>query len=165
MGRHALLQGISPPRDRTHVSCIGWWILYHCATREAPGGNSNSNCITKTLHVYCEQVFQQWSGNAPISRMRSSLPPSSQWDILILFSVWKDSSKHIWKGHINSRLNGAVWGCVLLHSVWDLSLNERGLVFFCRNSKVNAICRIMGYTHIQGIFMTLLLHTTSREHS
>ena len=23
----------------------------------------------------------------------------------------------------------------------------------------------MGYTHVQGIFMTLLLHTASREHS
>ena len=25
----------SPPRDQPHVSCIGRWILYHCATREA----------------------------------------------------------------------------------------------------------------------------------
>ena len=24
-----------PPRDRTHVSCVGRWILYHGATREA----------------------------------------------------------------------------------------------------------------------------------
>ena len=26
---HALLQGIFPTRDWTHVSCIGRWILYH----------------------------------------------------------------------------------------------------------------------------------------
>ena len=26
----------SPPREGTHVSCIGRWILYHWATREAP---------------------------------------------------------------------------------------------------------------------------------
>ena len=28
--------GSSPIRDQTHVSCIGRWILYHWATREAP---------------------------------------------------------------------------------------------------------------------------------
>ena len=28
-------RGSSWPRDRTHVSCIGRWILYHWATREA----------------------------------------------------------------------------------------------------------------------------------
>ena len=29
-------KGSSQPRDQTHVSCIGRWILYHLATREAP---------------------------------------------------------------------------------------------------------------------------------
>ena len=28
-------KGSSPPRDQTHVSCIGRWILYHWAPREA----------------------------------------------------------------------------------------------------------------------------------
>ena len=28
-------RGSSQPRDRTHISCIGRWILYHWATREA----------------------------------------------------------------------------------------------------------------------------------
>ena len=28
--------GSSPTRDQIHVSCIGMWILYHWATREAP---------------------------------------------------------------------------------------------------------------------------------
>ena len=28
--------GSSQIRDQTHVSCIGRWILYHGATREAP---------------------------------------------------------------------------------------------------------------------------------
>ena len=28
-------RGSSWPRDRTHVSCVGRWILYHWATREA----------------------------------------------------------------------------------------------------------------------------------
>ena len=29
-------KGSSQPRDRTHISCTGRWILYHWATREAP---------------------------------------------------------------------------------------------------------------------------------
>ena len=35
VGCHFLLQGISRPRDWIQVSCIGTWILYHRATREA----------------------------------------------------------------------------------------------------------------------------------
>ena len=34
-GCHFLLQGSSPPRDWTYVSCIVRWILYHCTTWEA----------------------------------------------------------------------------------------------------------------------------------
>ena len=26
----------SLPRDRTSIPCVGWWILYHCTTWEAP---------------------------------------------------------------------------------------------------------------------------------
>ena len=33
---HFLLMGSSWPRDRTHISCIGRWILYHCTTWKAP---------------------------------------------------------------------------------------------------------------------------------
>ena len=33
-------RGSSQPRDRTRVSCIGWWILYHWATREVPPPDS-----------------------------------------------------------------------------------------------------------------------------
>ena len=36
LGCHFLLRGSSPPRDWTHISCIGRWILYLWATREAP---------------------------------------------------------------------------------------------------------------------------------
>ena len=35
VGCHFLLQGSSPPRDRTYVSCIVRQVLYHCTTREA----------------------------------------------------------------------------------------------------------------------------------
>ena len=32
----SLSRGSSPPRDQTHVLCIGRQILYHSATRKAP---------------------------------------------------------------------------------------------------------------------------------
>ena len=34
VGCNFLLQGSSPIRDQTHISCTGRWILYHWATRE-----------------------------------------------------------------------------------------------------------------------------------
>ena len=36
-------RGSSRPRDGTHVSCIGRWILYHWATREAPKAGQGSH--------------------------------------------------------------------------------------------------------------------------
>ena len=41
-------RGSSPPRDRTHVSCTGRWILYHQSTREAK--------VTPTLSIVCAGV-------------------------------------------------------------------------------------------------------------
>ena len=41
----------SPPRDQTCVSCIGRWILYHWATREARMTLS-STYFTSLLHVH-----------------------------------------------------------------------------------------------------------------
>ena len=32
-------RGSSQPRDQTQVSCLGRWILYHCATWEAQGSS------------------------------------------------------------------------------------------------------------------------------
>ena len=39
-----LFRGSSQPRDQTSVSCIGRWILYHRATREATKPRSESFC-------------------------------------------------------------------------------------------------------------------------
>ena len=36
----SFFRGSSQPKDQTPVSCTGWWILYHWATREAPRGIS-----------------------------------------------------------------------------------------------------------------------------
>ena len=36
-------RGSSQPRDQTHVSCIGRWIMYRWANRAAP--YSEMNCI------------------------------------------------------------------------------------------------------------------------
>ena len=38
VGCHFLFQGILPTQDSTRFSCIGRWVFYHWATREAPAG-------------------------------------------------------------------------------------------------------------------------------
>ena len=48
-------RGSSQPRDGTYVSCIGRWILYHSATREAHG-TSNPELIVK-LAISSVKVF------------------------------------------------------------------------------------------------------------
>ena len=36
VGCHSFSRGSSSPRDRTHVSCIGKWILYYLSHQESP---------------------------------------------------------------------------------------------------------------------------------
>jgi len=43
-------------RDRTHVSCIGRWILYHGATKEAPGFVSVCACTCVCVST-CARVY------------------------------------------------------------------------------------------------------------
>ena len=69
VGCHSLLQGSSRLRDWTQVSCIGRWILYHWATREAllakyTSPNTVSRCYMTSV---CLSGFPGW-------RSRPSLP-------------------------------------------------------------------------------------------
>ena len=50
--------GSSQIRDRTHVSCIGRWILYHWATREAP---VLSILTQDNLSVMLQRVKLRWT--------------------------------------------------------------------------------------------------------
>ena len=71
-------RGSSLPRDQTHISCIGRWVLYCWATREAPkfliGLNESLTpltCWTMTkIHINCSCSFQQ--PLLPVSRTQSS---------------------------------------------------------------------------------------------
>ena len=53
MGCHFLLQVSSLSGDRTHISCIDKWILYHWATWEAPNIfiNDGINIILKSTNI------------------------------------------------------------------------------------------------------------------
>ena len=74
-------RGSSQPRDQTHVSCIGRWILYHRATREAPLPLLIFNTAARVLllkhpldHV---PPLLKTLPDCPIScRVKSSLYPS-----------------------------------------------------------------------------------------
>ena len=71
-------RGSSLPRDQTHISCIGRWVLYHWAPREAPKfltGLDKSltplTCWTMTkIHINCSCSFQQ--PLLPVSRTQRS---------------------------------------------------------------------------------------------
>ena len=50
------------PRDRTHISCIGRWILYHWPTREVP-----------TPHGYKSKIFSSQFGDVVQRQMVSRM--------------------------------------------------------------------------------------------
>ena len=55
-------RGPSQPRDRTLVSCIGRWILYHWAAREAQHHNCNAYSFRLHLFPRCFSFIQcSWS--------------------------------------------------------------------------------------------------------
>ena len=67
-------RGSSQPRDQTHISCIGRWMLYHCATWETPDrtkalgknqGDLNvvSSCVSKNASVLVLYLWQIYSTN------------------------------------------------------------------------------------------------------
>ena len=63
----------SPPRDQTCVSCIGMWVLYHWATREACMTLSSTYfyishpCPSMSISHPCHLSF-------PVAQMTKSLP-------------------------------------------------------------------------------------------
>ena len=48
--------GSSRTRDRTHVPCIGRWILNHCATREVP--EPALNCNYDIFFYYLSEIIE-----------------------------------------------------------------------------------------------------------
>ena len=57
-------KGSSWTKDRTYVSCIGKWILYHCATREVLAilwwNTYQVRLLGIPLHAYCIQCSFSW---------------------------------------------------------------------------------------------------------
>ena len=48
VGCHVLLQGIFPTQTSSNISCVGWWVLPHWATWEAPRKTQRSQREKKT---------------------------------------------------------------------------------------------------------------------
>ena len=66
-------RGPSWPRDWTHVSCIGWRILYHWATREAPVNISSSHFLFLWVTY---KIWTDWS----LARIKNhNQKPLSEW--------------------------------------------------------------------------------------
>ena len=69
VGWHVLLQVIFPTRDQTHiscVSCIGRWILYHCATYIFPQWGATASSLQpwdpNVREDYNIWIHVQWFG-------------------------------------------------------------------------------------------------------
>ena len=80
--------GSSQIRDQSHVSCIGKWIIYHWATREAPQFSS----VQFSHSVVSDSLWPHESQHArppcpsPTPRVHSDSHPSSQWCHLAISS-------------------------------------------------------------------------------
>ena len=72
----------SQPRDQTHVSCIGRWILYHWATREAHLYNIvyqfSRSVASDSLQPH-EPQHSRPPCPSPTPRVHSNLCPMSWW--------------------------------------------------------------------------------------
>ena len=74
-------RGSSQPRDRTCISCIGRWILYHWTTREAlwPSSgylNENKNAHRCKMLVSLCHLLGHWTQGWLVSHMTFPLPCS-----------------------------------------------------------------------------------------
>ena len=63
------------PRDRTCVSNIGRWILYHSATRQAclPGSSVQFSSVAQTCPTLCDPMITAQQASLSITNSRSSL--------------------------------------------------------------------------------------------
>ena len=95
-------RGSSQPRDRTYVSCIDMWILYHCATWEALirwlHGDKCPRFSTWRLRVICENSrtnFKQqicecfaWSNWFVTRGQHAFNKHKLYWQDCIFFGIW-----------------------------------------------------------------------------
>ena len=56
----AFSRGSSQPRDWTHISCIGRWVLYHWATREASVQINSFQIIINLDFFYTYKKIRSW---------------------------------------------------------------------------------------------------------
>ena len=70
------LQGIFPTQDQTHVSCIGRWVLYHCASWKA----LTSSYLTLTRLWFLKLLYFK-----ELIQSREVLYPWTVWGPLLIF--------------------------------------------------------------------------------
>ena len=68
-------RGSSWPRDQTHISCIGWQVLYHWATREAQMFGRHTKMLVLKIQtyiagIYCCITYLRWAGGGNGRRKR-----------------------------------------------------------------------------------------------
>ena len=77
-------RGSSQPRDWTHISCIGRWVLYHWATREA----HNDSCSVLLHSQHSPQPHPPGSGSRNLPEASVWGSPSMRWPQRLHQSPW-----------------------------------------------------------------------------
>ena len=116
-------------RNRTWVSCISRWILYHWATREAPCSGTHSvvlNPLPPLLTIYFIFSMTVYSLNSS---------PSYFWDAVLEYCLF---SEGVDKTHLEDRWNAGSWAQP--HEIW-FSTEMR---VFLLSSQVNSMLGISG---------------------
>ena len=85
------------PRDRTCMSCIGRWILYHQATREAPKLELDSSGIAENRCQYGRRV--RWE--SPVKESGSCSVVSDSLRPHGLYSLWNSPGQHTEVGSLS----------------------------------------------------------------
>ena len=72
-------RGSSWPRDQTHISCVGRWILYHCTTSDTLSKHNTSlyrNSLSPTPHNPTDTVLWKWPHKSKLQNIQagSNLP-------------------------------------------------------------------------------------------
>ena len=107
MGCHLLLRGSSWPRDRTQISFIGRWILYHCIHLGSPLLILENTYNNLQNYVYLSQHFFSvyFNIDATFNIVLSSL---HLWIFLEDFFITVDTK-------LNILLNCALFSLILIH--------------------------------------------------
>ena len=108
-------RGSSQPRDWTHISCIGSWILYHWATRETH--NDSCSVLVHSQHPPHPHPLGSGSRNLPEASVWESL--SMRWPQCLHQSPWPSCTLSNGGNATGASVLSLVWASCLYFGLSD----------------------------------------------